>query len=115
MRGSPECPGKGYPRIWMAKIVAPLLLLAFVSIPASSQSGCTPYHLWEVSGYAGNATTGPGGDPNWQYFIQQKELQYGGSPTCNYTWEAQTATWYGDCYAIAYNCTVAPTAPVLAP
>ncbi len=99
----------------LARITGALLLAVIISRPALPQSGCTAGGLrWSASGWAGDASTGPGGDAFWQQIIAQQEALYGGAPTCTYTWISSfPAHWYGECQATGYTCPgAASTQPI---
>ena len=104
-------------KLLILRIVVLLTLIGILSTPAIPQGGCTQYQLWGVSGYAGNATTGPGGDPTWQQNLANQEATYGGAPTCTYTWTTygDGGHWYGDCRVYAYQCSQPPPPPTAAP
>ncbi len=103
----------------LVRIAVVWLVVLTLSIPALPQGGsCTPTTGWELSGYAGNTDTGPGNDPNWQTQLQNLEDQYGGLPTCNYTFildnpDTGYGHYSGDCTVRAYICTGGQPPPVV--
>jgi YD repeat-containing protein len=91
-------------RAFIALCVAGFILAPTVSL---GQNSCQQVKPWSLSGYAGNAEEGSGGDPNWQARLAAAP----GPTTCAYTWEHPElgGWWYGYCYVTAYQC--APNQP----
>lgn len=84
--------------------------LAAACSAALAQGGCTSYHVWNVSGYAGDSPSTPGYPP-WFEGVDNAQATYGGiGPTCSYTWipGGMDPHWSGWCYSIAYTCSTTP-------
>jgi len=92
------------------------LVWAFSCGSVLPQGTCTQSQTsqWGVGGYAGSDAGGPGSDPGFQQAIANFEATLGGVPVCSYTHyvdNPQTGAghWVGDCHAVNYTCTGAPT------
>ena len=106
-------------RFVIDRIIVSVVLVGMLCAPAESGDSCVnrsnPYS-WCLSGYAGNLTSGPGGDPNWKQYLQQDTAKYGGAPSCTYTWvpnlyNPPAGHYYGECCAPAAGCNRPPVAP----
>jgi hypothetical protein len=101
-------------KVLIARIAVSLLLIGMLSAPATPQGGCVEYSLWGLSGFAGDISQGPGGDPSWQQLVAQAEANHGELLTCTYAWYNDTyysGHWEGSCGAHAYACPSNPPTP----
>ena len=96
----------------MARTIGTLAIAMIFCSVAFAQGGCTQYHPWGFSGFAGLDPGDPGGDANWQAMMSYYQATWGGmGPICNYRWIPDPYHWYGECYSVAYTCSNPPTPP----
>ena len=61
------------------RIAASLLLMAALCAPVQGQGGCTPYHIYELSG-GSSVDPNVQASPSWLAQVAQLESQYGIDP-----------------------------------
>lgn len=107
-------------RFVIDRIIVSVALVGLLCAPADSQDSCSnrsnPYD-WCLSGYAGNWSNGPGGDPTWKQSLQRNAARYGGgAPSCSYSWvpnpyNPDAGFWTGVCCSRSAGCNAPPVAP----
>lgn len=97
--------------------ISVLLIVLVFSVPVWAQgSTCTEYNFWTLSGGSnGNEPDNPT-SLAWLQMLHNLEDQYGGIPTCTYTWVVTNPStgaggWGGLCYVHKYVCLAAPPLP----
>ena len=96
----------------MSKTLGVLAIAIIICPVAFAQGGCTEYNTWGMSGYAGDASTGPGGATTWLLSKANEQALHGGiGPSCTYRWISESSSWYGVCVSVGYTCSNPPTSP----
>jgi YD repeat-containing protein len=93
-----------------------VLVVLGANVPARSQGTCSnPANpiKWAMSGDSGEIYEGPGQSASWRQSLSQNIAQYGGSPTCSYTFILDNpfngfGHFYGECIVPADGCNAPP-------